>query len=328
MKVTRLAELRARRALAAAGLGDDTAPLTRVESVTNEVWAKGDILVRVGGDIGNRLRREAALASAIPPAVRYPKILAVGDDGGVEWLVTERVAGEPLVGCWSGLTEAGRRSAVGDLAAAVRALHETTAPLGLPDARDAPHLLQLGDDPTRPLREGLDRARGLEHVDAGLIDETASFVERLAPALRPFASTTLIHGDLHFQNVLWDGSSVSAVLDLEFARMAPADLDLDVLLRFCALPFLFVPIGREHEVRPEQYIDVPSWFRDEYPALFDVPRLVDRLRIYAIAFDVQNLLANPPRVPPSRLTRDHPHRRLVATMHFDSQIDLFERALR
>jgi hypothetical protein len=327
VNVSRLAELRARRALAAAGLGDDPAPLARIESVTNEVWAKGDVLVRVGGDIGNRLRREAALAASIPPTVRYPQILAVGDDGGVEWLVSERVVGRPLVRCWPGLTESERRSAVGDLAAAVRGLHETTAPRGLPDVPDAPHLLQLGEDPTRPLREGLDRARGLEHVDVGLMDETASFVEHLAPVLRPFTSTTLIHGDLHFQNVLWDGSSVSAVLDLEFARAAPPDFDLDVLLRFCALPFLFVPVGREHEAEPEHYAEVPRWFREAYPSLFDVPNLLDRLRIYALAFDVHDLLANPPQVHRSRLTPHHPHRRLVATMHGFGQVDAFARAI-
>jgi aminoglycoside phosphotransferase len=327
VELTRLAELRARRALAAAGLGDDAAPLIRVESVTNEVWANGDVVVRVGGDIGSRLRREAALAACVPPEVRYPRILAVGDDGGVEWLVSERVAGVPLVRCWPGLTENERRAAVRDLAAAVRALHETASPDGLPDAPDAPHLLQTGDDPTRPLLAALDRARHLRYVDAGLMAETARFVDTLASALDPFTSATLVHGDLHLQNVLWDGSAVSAVLDLEFARAAPADLDLDVFLRFCALPFLFVPVGREHEARPEHYADVPSWFRETYPALFDGPRLLDRLRLYAVAFDVQDLLANPPNVAPSRLTRHHPHRRLVATMHGDSQIDAFERAV-
>ena len=62
----RLAEMRARMALAAAGLDADR-PLTPLESATNEVWAAGDVVVRVNRRTQTRLRREAALAAALPP---------------------------------------------------------------------------------------------------------------------------------------------------------------------------------------------------------------------------------------------------------------------
>ena len=45
-----------------------------------------------------------------------------------------------------------------------------------------------------------------------------AYVRANRSALDPFEATTLIHGDLHFQNVLWDGRNVTALLDLEFAR--------------------------------------------------------------------------------------------------------------
>src|SRR5690606_22367669 len=110
----------------------------------------------------------------------------------------------------------------------------------------------------------------------------------------PFEAPTLVHGDLHFQNVLWDGERVTALLDLEFARPAPPDVDLDVLLRFCTAPFLFVPVGREDEARTEDYEPVPGWFAEECPELFDHPRALDRLRLFAVGFDTRELLANPP----------------------------------
>lgn len=317
---SRLAELRARRALAGARLDPET-PVVPVESVTNEVWSAGDAIIRVNRRIHSRLRREAALAPSLPPAVRYPRLLAAGAGRGADWVVLSRVPGVPLVRCWPGLTDEERRRAIEGLATAVRALHAVAAPEDLPLAEDPPQLLQPGARATDPLLAGLERARHLAYVDRGLLAEAEGFVRALRSALDPFAAPTLIHGDLHFQNVLWDGDGISAVLDLEFARPAPADLDLDVFLRFCCYPFLFVPESREAEAQPAAYADVPFWFRDAYPSLFAHPRLLDRLRLYAVAFDVKDLLGYPPRAPMHQLSTHHPYRRLADTLRGTSHLD-------
>lgn len=41
----------------------------------------------------------------------------------------------------------------------------------------------------------------------------------------------LNHGDLSLENALWDGSRLVALLDFEYAVMAPVDLDLNELLK-------------------------------------------------------------------------------------------------
>jgi hygromycin-B 7''-O-kinase len=319
MTSQRLAEMRARKALAAIGMGDR--PLTLLESATNEVWAAGDVVVRVNRRTQARLRREAAIGAALPPEVRYPEVVAAGVDAGEDWLVQRRVNGTPLVRCWPSLTSDERRRAVAEIAAALRALHHTTEPPGVPAAADPPQLLQPGAHATDPICAALARAAELPHVDAGALGDAIGWVRTTRAALDPFDAPTLVHGDLHFQNVLWDGEHVTALLDLEFARAAPADLDLDVLLRFCVVPFLYVPVGRESEAKAEDYVDVPFWFRDAYPELFAHRRLLDRLRLYSIGFDVHDLLANPPTRPPSELTRHHPYRRLLATLRGAGHLD-------
>jgi hygromycin-B 7''-O-kinase len=323
MALTRLAELRARRALAGARLDPDT-PLHQVESVTNEVWSAGDAVVRVNRRIHPRLRREAELAQHLPARLHYPELIASGTENGSDWLILKRRPGIPLVRCWPGLTPTERRLAVDQLAEAVQALHETPAPLDIAGAEGVPQLLQPGPRATDPLLAGLDRAATFEHVDRVFIAEAMTWVRALRPVLDPFESPTLIHGDLHFQNVLWDtdGRGITAVLDLEFSRAAPADLDLDIFLRFCAYPHLFVPVGREAEARADEYQDVPYWFRDAYPALFAHPRLLDRLRLYSVAFDVRDLLENPPQRRASDLTRQHPYHRLLATLRGQSHLDV------
>lgn len=325
MATTRLAELRARRALAGARLDPDLT-VVPFESVTNEVWAAGDVVIRVNRRIHSRLRREAELAPILPPAVRYPKLIAHGEGSGADWVVQQRVRGVPLVRCWPGLTVEERRRAIDELAESLRALHQVAAPPDIAGTDDPPQLLQSGALATEPLIAGLDRLRGNPAIDRGVVDDTEAFVRSLRSVLDPFVAPTLIHGDLHFQNVLWDDDHVSALLDLEFARPAPPDLDLDVFLRFCCYPFLFVPESREADAQASQYEDVPFWFRDAYPELFASPKLFDRLRLFSIAFDVKDLLANPPHTSFGGLATHHPYRRLVDTIRGESHLDKLAKA--
>ena len=320
MLQNRLSELRARRALANANIAIAGA-LDPIESVTNEVWATGDVVIRVNRRLHSRLRREAEVAELLPSDVPYPRIVAVGKGGGDDWVAVERVPGLPLVRCWHALRREQRQQAVEELAWILKRLHATEVPDELAGAEDPPQLLQPGAHATDLLLGTIERARGMEHVDRGVLEELRGYVLGKRSVLDPFVSTRLIHGDLHFQNVLWDGSHVAALLDLEFARPAPADLDLDVFLRFCAYPALFVPEGREHEARREDYDEVPDWLRLDYPELFDHPDLVDRLRIYSIAFDMKALMASPPRGPLNSLTHRHPYRRLMATVRHESHLD-------
>lgn len=320
MSQNRLAELRARRALATAQLGIE-GPLVPIESVTNEVWATGDVVVRLNRRLHSRLRREAELAVLLPAGVPYPRILAVAPGRGADWVALERVPGTPLVRCWHLLDREGRRRAVRELAEVLRALHGTEVPPDLRGAHDPPQLLQPGPHAVEPALAAIEQARSLEFVDHAVLDDLRGFVRSTRSVLEPFVSTRLIHGDLHFQNVLWDGHDVTALLDLEFARPAPADLDLDVFLRFCAYPALFVPEGREDEARREDYDEVPGWLREEYPELFAHPHLADRLRLYAIAFDLKALLATPPRGPLKTLLLSHPYRRLIAILRNESYLD-------
>jgi Ser/Thr protein kinase RdoA (MazF antagonist) len=146
-------------------------------------------------------------------------------------------------------------------------------------------------------------------------------VRTSASTIEPFDATTLIHGDLTFENVLWDGDAVTAIIDFEWARPAPRDLELDVLLRFCAYPFLHVADDYEAQTKAEAYEDVPSWLAEDYPQLFTARDLRDRLRIYAIAFEIRQLLMLPPSAPARELSPRHPLPRLLQLLTHRSYLD-------
>lgn len=323
-------EARARHALEEAGL-DSSMRLERASSVTNEVWIGEEIAIRVNRRPGHRLRREAALAPLLPPEIGYPKVLAYGGRIGADWLVCERVPGLVLSRCWPAMTESERMEAVRQFTERLQAIHALECPPDLPET-DSPQLLgppgasQSGR--VEPLLQALDKAEQLEHVDTKVLKAARRMVVESASHLAPWNETTLVHGDLTFENVLWDGQRITAILDFEFARPGPSDLDLDVFLRFCAYPFLHVAEDYEHLTRAEDYASVPFWLAQGYPELFAHKHQLDRVRIFSIAYDVRELLMFPLTRRPRDLSEHHPYNRLVKTVNGYGHLDRLRSAER
>lgn len=306
-----LAQARARHALDAAGL-DPEVPLEPASSVTNEVWVGHDLVVRVNSLPNDRLRREAALARHLPPEVGYPRIISYGGEVGADYLILQRLPGHPLSRWWPGMTGDQRRSAIAQLAIKLRAVHGTMAP-HLPDLSRTPQLLDpcpTGEQAVARLQEAIEQAAQLPHVDRRMLDEVQALVVSTARHLTPFDSPTLIHGDLTFENVLWDGERITALLDFEWARSGPPDLDLDILLRFCAYPQLHVAPDYEDRTHSRDYDEVPWWLAEDYPELFDAPYVFERVRLYGFAWDIAELLAFPPKTEARNLPDEHPYHRL------------------
>jgi aminoglycoside phosphotransferase (APT) family kinase protein len=307
---------RARALGALAAVGAPSTGLTRADSVTNEVWLTPDYVVRINRDASLRLHREAVLSQVLPESVGYPALIQHGGEVGSDWLVVRRLAGIPLSRAWPTLERDVRRRAVSQIAERLRAVHETPCPR-LEGLHDVPQLLDAaptGRQATRRLVRALGRAAELDHVDRTLIADAVDLVESTCDALDPFDAQTIVHGDLTFENILWDGDEVTALLDFEYARPGPPDLDLDVLLRFCALPHLHVAADYEAVTKAEDYQEVPWWFAEDYPELFSHPRQFDRVRLYSIAWDVNELLAFPPQEALARLHRHHPYQRLAQVL--------------
>jgi len=312
------AQLKALQALDAAGLDTDVV-LEAAPSVTNEVWMTPDVVVRVNRRIDGRLYREAMLAECLPAELGYPGVVAYGGEAGADWLIVRRVPGRVLSRCWPTMGHDERRAAISQLAARLRVLHATPAPAGLTTV-DNPQLLCAGGlSPVVPLLVAVDRAAALPNVDRSLMVAVENLVHQWAPALGAFDDTTLIHGDLTFENMLWDGTTLT-LLDYEYARPAPSDLDLDVLLRCCAFPFLHVAPDYEDQVSPADYAEVPWWLAQDYPELFGRPQALERVTLYSVAYDVRELLAFPPPQRAAKLSPYHPLNRLASTVSGDGHL--------
>ncbi|MCB9750933.1 MAG: phosphotransferase [Myxococcales bacterium] len=265
---------RARRALRAAGLDPD-ATLQRAVSNANEAWLGEGFALRINTRGDGTLTREATVARQLPAQVRFPGVLDHGVVDGFEWTLVRRAPGMVLSRAWPSMTRGARRRAMGQLAAALRALHASPVQAPTRDDFAPPHTLGLD-----ALLALVERARS--PFDGALMDELAEFIRARYDAFDGGAEG-FVHGDPHLENVLWDGREISAVLDLEWSRRGPVELDLETLLSFFDHPWFFVAEDYEDQARAADYAEATGWLREDAPAWFGHPRLRDRLALLHIS---------------------------------------------
>src|SRR5687767_13887767 len=211
-----------RLALAACGLDPDAA-VTRAAG-THETWLGDGWVLRVNRRGDGSLTREATIIARLPPAALHPGVLATGATRGLEWSLLPRVAGTDLGRAWRTLTNAQRERAIYELTTALEAVHATPCD-GLPVSFDPPHTLPL--DELVELMERVGETCSDEH--RRLLRWLERFIRERWDAFDD-RDRGLVHGDPHLENVLWDGSRVSALLDFEWSRPSWIHCDLEILL--------------------------------------------------------------------------------------------------
>jgi hypothetical protein len=249
----------------------------------------GNLVLRVcwRGDT-SRLLKDAAVAEALPKALHHPKVVAVGDQREVTWVLTERIDGHNLGSHWASMSRSDRRAAIHRGAEALQVLHDWVPPAAIRSrltadspspASDAQTIVESCINPlplsvTQVLIDGLERREG---VDPSLVTGLRDSLRALSRH-DPFDSEdarVVVHGDLSIANVLWPDRDDISVLDFEWARWGSRDMDLP---SFSDIP-------------GPDVAEAFRWIYVGYPVLFAYPQLTERLWLYEIIFAVRGLLA-------------------------------------
>lgn len=125
-------------------------------------------------------------------------------------------------------------------------------------------------------RAGPERAGRWPAADAGagdVLNRVESFISARVDAFDGDRDVP-VHADLHLGNVLVDEGRISGLIDFEGFRLAPADTELDMLLRSIRWALASPETGSM------DYEMVPRCFAEHYPGLFAQPRLIERLEVY------------------------------------------------
>ena len=276
-------------------------PLEATGGWSNRVWLAPGHVVRLSqGRFRDAFAHEARVLRLLPPDVPHAGVVAHGAVGRREWLVLERVPGRPLGDVWKALSEGRRQSAIAQLGELLRALHNVRLPTGFDnpwlhdafapggDLRDAYHA------PPHLYRRLIDAAWRVPGVDRAMLEQVDAFIGSRLGAFGD-EPTALVHSDVHFANLLWDGDRIGALLDFEGSRPAAPDLELDTLLRFCREPehYPMIP-GETSSLTAHDLASVTQWLSGAYPALFAHPRLSERLAVYEALWHLTQLLHFPP----------------------------------
>lgn len=300
-------------------------PPSGIESHSNDTYLLDDrtlgasvLRICYRGDV-ERLLREAAVARVIPPDVGYPGVLGSGEtsvgDHRLTWSLTRRLRGSTLLDAWSVLPESGRRRAARSTARALRAFH-AWRPAGRPIAglswptsdalTTSERLIGATMHPVpivrvRHLIEALSRVEGVDRSLVSTVSRTIERLRHLAPEFDDPSIGGFVHGDLQLGNIWWNDQGEACLIDLEWVRFAPPWVDL-------------ARLRDNAEADAAEGLDAHSellgWLREDYPELFDVDRLDDRLRFLCLAFQVRQALIWPRPSPSEPLAADHPLRML------------------
>jgi aminoglycoside phosphotransferase (APT) family kinase protein len=261
------------------GAGLPAEGLVAGRGVANAVWLTTEHVVRLSsGRFRDAFAHEAGVLRRLPPDIPRPMGIANGRrDGAGEFLILGRLPGTSLAEAWPSLTTASRRRIVHELAGITRRLHalEPAPWMDNPWVTDA--LAGTWADAYHPppslSPELVASARQSRPDAADVLDRISAFIAARMDAFEGDRDVP-VHSDLHFGNVVVDGGRISGLVDFEGFRLAPADTELDMLLRSIRWALASPEIGSvDHAL-------VPRWFQKVYPGLFAHPRLIERLEVY------------------------------------------------
>jgi aminoglycoside phosphotransferase (APT) family kinase protein len=211
----------------------DFATAKRAGGWTNLTWLAGGLVLRLAARPGqDKIQREARLAALLPPEVGFPPILETGINEGYEWSLSREIPSRNLGEVWNDLTWDERTDALCQLWKKVLAVHsvDITAAAGL--AREKPWFNAADAHAAEASLSSLVRQQILSSPQADILRAAlARFWEAL-----PAAASVLNHGDLTIENALWHSGKIVSLLDFEFAVIAPAELDLNELVKCAFAP--------------------------------------------------------------------------------------------
>lgn len=193
--------------------------MQRANGSSNATWVGDGIAVRIAHTPVD-MAREVALVRALPREVGHPEILGEGTIAGHGWIVSAEIPGQNLQEAWPTLTPAEQESAVRQLWARAHSVHDSSPYLRTLVASHGGFVPATIDAATASAKHA-EVALGLSSAQQAQLHEVIEDYFRAAPLVEQ----TVNHGDLALMNALWDGEVV-ALLDFEFAVLAPIEIDL------------------------------------------------------------------------------------------------------
>ena len=240
---------------------------------TNTIYSVQNYIIRICTDFKNeeRFENEINFYKENKDNNGIPK-LYISDTTKTKvpyyYEVIEKVSGKPLYELWYKLSKAEKREIIIKIINIIKPFH-------LKEVKDSDFLETLKTK-ILYLKEkcNLD-----DELFTDLIDMLNKYFEE-----NKFG---LIHGDLHFDNFIFDGTNLH-LLDFERCAVAPIDYDFRIFSRYDSEPYLWASVKTDMLTVESDYQDLMSMFLENYKELREIPHINERLEFYSIIELLEN----------------------------------------
>ena len=203
--------------------------------IVNDVYRAGRVAVaRVGLETdGDDFERAAAVLRQLPRQVKAPHLLLIDTNTWARpLLVCSYTPGRPMDRAWTGWGKATRIAALEQVIAQFEAVHTMRECAGPFVAWRAARVAKI---------EGMLDSLAASDVDRELATRLASEWRRVGDAL-PGDDICVIHGDFNGGNAMFQGGTLSGLIDFDDVSIAPRSLDYRCMgMVLNEPPFLLAP---------------------------------------------------------------------------------------
>ena len=102
----------------------------------------------------------------------------------------------------------------------------------------------------------------------------------------------LVHNDLHFDNVFYNGRSIK-LIDFERSLYAPRECELGILYRMVRFPWKFASEENEKYTNKTDYENIVLYIEKYYPELIHIDNLYKKLAAYDMIYYLRPYVNNP-----------------------------------
>lgn len=247
----------------------------------NHTYQIGDkYVLKLQNDLDVVIHQVSLIQEVKSKGALVPHIFDYGMIDGKEYMLMEKIAGRKLSESWHIFNKNQKESFIKQICEQLQIFHSTSFNLY---STQRPKEFSTWE-------EAIENYTDLTIIEGKEFDSQSSeniklisdYYEKYKYLLNDVSPSVLIHNDLHFENILFEGDKITAILDFDFARQAPKEYELWHLVDFFHTPKYFVEDSLEDTWDKFTLGDELLLFKKYYPELFQDENLIHRLRIYFI----------------------------------------------
>lgn len=241
---------------------------------TNDVYSLDNkYILKVCKDLSNEKRFnneidfyiKNASSNYIPEMILYHR---AENDKDQSYIILEKLSGKSLYYVWHTFSSTERENVVHEIANLMKSIHSNEG-----GSKDWSKYI------TDKIKKNLEICKNENILDDDICDKGFKVVGEADKYLES-SEFSLIHSDIHFDNLIYTDAGEIKIIDFETSIFAPIDYELDIFIRMCNNPLKYASEETEPLVKVQDYENIEKQLRQFYPEIFSQKYYEIRMKYY------------------------------------------------